>query len=121
MSSELLFKPSLDCRDIPGLHWFANDCINKADIDLSPELCSLINFSGGGSLLNGFTERFQQELQMLVPDDCTVNVNAPDDRRNLCWLGGSVLTSLASFENMWITKQEYEEFGDSILQKKVLS
>lgn len=121
MASELLFKPTLDCRDIPGQHWFANDCINKADIDLRPELCSLINFSGGGSMQNGFTERFQQELQSLVPDDCTVNVNAPDDRKNLCWLGGSVLTSLSSFESMWITKQEYEEFGESILQKKVLS
>lgn len=121
MASEILFQPKLDCRDIPGQHWFAKECINKADIDLRPELCSLINFSGGGSMLNGFTERFQQELQSLLPEDCTVNINAPDDRKDLCWLGGSVLTSLESFDSMWITKEEYEEYGDSILQKKVLS
>lgn len=53
MAPELLFQPKLDCRDIPGLQWYANDCIHKADIDLRPALCSMINFSGGGSMMNG--------------------------------------------------------------------
>lgn len=72
-------------------------------------------------MLSGFTERFQSEMQALVPDEIQVNVNAADERKDLCWIGGSVLTSLDSFENMWITKSEYEEHGLSILKKKVLS
>ena len=45
---------------------------------------------------------------------------ASDERKNLCWIGGSVLTSLESFDMMWIDKAEYEEHGANILKKKVL-
>lgn len=120
-ASEIFFKPAFNCMDIPGLHQYAHECIKKCDIDLRQELYGSINLSGGGSMLNGFTERFQAEMQALVPEDVSVNVNAADERKDLCWIGGSVLTSLESFESMWITKQEYEEHGMSILKKKVLS
>jgi actin-related protein len=120
MAPELLFDPKLDCRDIPGLHHFALECIHRADIDLRPELCGTVNFSGGGTMMPNFVERFQAEMEKIVPEDCIVNTVASEERQNLCWIGGSVLTSLESFEMMWIEKSEYEEHGMSILKKKVL-
>ena len=33
-------------------------------------------------------------------------------------MGGSILSNLNSFRNMWITKKEYEEEGEAILYKK---
>jgi centractin len=36
----------------------------------------------------------------------------------MCWEGGSILASLPSFKNMWITKAEYKEQKDQIIAKK---
>ena len=71
-------------------------------------------------MMPNFVERFQAEMEKIVPEDCIVNTVASEERQNLCWIGGSVLTSLESFEMMWIEKSEYEEHGMSILKKKVL-
>jgi actin len=36
---------------------------------------------------------------------------APEKRQSLVWTGGSILSSLSTFQNMWITKSEYHETG----------
>jgi len=47
-----------------------------------------------------------------------VKVCAPPERRFSVWIGGSILCGLSSFENMWITKEEYEEVGNTIVHRK---
>lgn len=37
---------------------------------------------------------------------------------NSAWLGGSVLTNLSTFNEMWISKEEYDEAGASIVLRK---
>jgi hypothetical protein len=34
------------------------------------------------------------------------------------WIGGSILASLSTFQQMWISKQEYDESGPSIVHRK---
>ncbi|AET01217.2 actin-related protein ARP4 [Medicago truncatula] len=34
------------------------------------------------------------------------------------WIGGSILASLGSFQQMWFSKSEYEEHGASYIQRK---
>ncbi|EOA35346.1 hypothetical protein CARUB_v10020534mg [Capsella rubella] len=36
----------------------------------------------------------------------------------LVWIGGSILASLGSFQQMWFSKSEYEEHGASYIQRK---
>jgi actin-related protein len=36
------------------------------------------------------------------------------------WIGGSILASLATFQTMWITKAEYDEFGP-VMHRKCFS
>lgn len=40
------------------------------------------------------------------------------ERRFSAWIGGSILASLGSFHQMWVSKQDYEEVGKSIIEKK---
>jgi len=40
------------------------------------------------------------------------------ERAIASWLGGSILGSLGTFHEMWITKAEYEEWGCSIINRK---
>lgn len=41
-----------------------------------------------------------------------IKVLAPPERKYSVWIGGSILSSLATFQTMWITKSEYEEAGN---------
>ena len=42
----------------------------------------------------------------------------PQERRFLVWIGGSILASLGSFQQLWMSKQEYEENGASAIHRK---
>ncbi|VDM92509.1 unnamed protein product, partial [Onchocerca ochengi] len=42
----------------------------------------------------------------------------PMERRFGAWIGGSILASLGAFQQMWISRAEYDEEGKSIVSKK---
>jgi actin-related protein len=37
----------------------------------------------------------------------------PQERRFSVWIGGSILASLGSFQQLWMSKQEYGEAGSA--------
>jgi len=45
-------------------------------------------------------------------------VIAPPERKYSVWIGGSILSSLTSFGQMWISKEEYNESGPGIVHRK---
>jgi len=40
------------------------------------------------------------------------------ERKFGVWIGGSILASLGSFHQMWVSKAEYQEQGAALLAKK---
>ena len=66
----------------------------------------------------GIVERLTKELVGLVPSAMKVRVVAPPERKYSVWIGGSILSSLTTFQSMWVTKDEYEESGPSIVHRK---
>lgn len=66
----------------------------------------------------GITDRLQQELTNMAPSSMRVKVVAPPERKYSVWIGGSILASLSTFQQMWISKQEYDESGPSIVHRK---
>jgi actin-related protein 4 len=40
------------------------------------------------------------------------------ERRFAVWIGGSILASLGSFHQMWVSKQEYDETGRAIIEQR---
>merc|ERR1719410_276569 len=40
------------------------------------------------------------------------------ERKYSVWIGGSILASLSTFQQMWISKQEYDECGPAIVHRK---
>lgn len=47
-----------------------------------------------------------------------VNGGTMTERQYAAWLGGSILSSLGTFHQLWFSRQEYEEHGSSILLRK---
>ena len=66
----------------------------------------------------GFADRMQKEIGTLAPDSTKVKVIAPPKRKYSTWIGGSILASLPTFQSMWISKEEYDESGPSIVHTK---
>jgi centractin len=119
---EILFAPELlglECKGIPDqlLH-----SIMKTDIDLRKRLLSQIVLAGGSTLFPGYGERLLNELRKhtLTPKECKVRIAAPPERLHTTWIGGSILASLSTFKNMWVTKSEYLDHGPRIFSSKSL-
>ena len=56
-----------------------------------------------------------KELTALAPSTMKIKVIAPPERKYSVWIGGSILASLSTFQQKWISKGEYNESGPSIL------
>ncbi len=69
-------------------------------------------------MFNGLQERLQKDLTEACVETVGVKVTAPPERRYSVWMGGSILCSLASFQDNWISKADYDEFGASVVHRK---
>lgn len=70
-------------------------------------------------MFQGFAERMQKEITTLATHPMNAKVFASPERKHFTWLGGSILASLSTFKDtMWISKQEYDESGPSIVHRK---
>ena len=115
---EALFQPEFIGMESAGIHEATYHSIMKCDVDIHKELFGNIILSGGTTLLPGIADRMQKEISSLAPPSMKVKVTAPPQRKYSVWIGGSILASLSTFEQMWISKEEYEEFGPSIIIRK---
>ena len=115
---EVLFNPGLIGSEGNGIVERLTGCIMKSDIDLRKDFYSNIILSGGTTMFPGIAERVTKELNSIVPSAMKVKVVAAPERKYSVWIGGSILSSLASFQTMWITKQEYDETGPGIVHRK---
>merc|ERR1712089_18160 len=59
-----------------------------------------------------------KEITALAPSTIKIKIIAPPERKYSVWIGGSILASLSTFQQMWISKQEYDECGPSIVHRK---
>lgn len=115
---EALFKPELLGREVPGVHATAYDSVMKTDIDIRKDLYNSIVLSGGSTMFSNIATRITDELVQLAPKNIKIKVVAPVERQYSVWIGGSILSSLSTFQQMWVSKAEYEEMGPSIVHRK---
>ena len=115
---EALFQPSFLGSGSEGIQQILYNSIMKCDIDSRRDLCSNIVLSGGTTMYPGIADRMQKEITALAPSTMKIKIIAPPERKYSVWIGGSILASLSTFQQMWISKQEYDESGPSIVHKK---
>jgi len=115
---EVLFKPNHVGIEQAGIHQLTYNSIMKCDVDIRKDLYANTVMSGGTTMFDGIAERVKIELDALSPQTMNVKIVAPPERKYSVWIGGSILASLSTFEEMWVTKQEYDESGPSIVHRK---
>ena len=115
---EALFQPSFLGMEANGVHETVYNSVMKCDVDIRKDLYGNIVLSGGTSMYPGIAERLEKEMVQLAPPTMKIKVIAPPERKYSVWIGGSILASLSTFQNMWITKEEYDEAGPAIVHRK---
>lgn len=94
--------------------------LEGVDVDLRPNLLGNVIVTGSTSLLNGFNDRLNHELTTMYPG-LKIRIHAAgltSERRFGSWIGGSILASLGTFHQMWISRKEYDENGAGIVEKR---
>ena len=119
---EILFQPSNYREKMEGnedgIHQFTYQAIVKCERDIWPNLFKNIVLAGGCTMFEGMQARMQKEVQALAPSSLTPEVTSPADRKHSAWLGGAILSSMSSFESMFIRKSEFDEEGARIVHRK---
>jgi actin-related protein 4 len=84
-----------------------------AEVDIRPALLSNIIVTGASSMIPGLEQRLQIEMAKLFPG-ARLRISAAGntvERKCAGWLGGSILASLGTFHQLWLSKDEYNEHG----------
>uniref|UniRef100_A0A672RPW5 Actin-like protein 6A n=1 Tax=Sinocyclocheilus grahami TaxID=75366 RepID=A0A672RPW5_SINGR len=122
---EGLFDPSnakgLSGNTMLGVSHVVTTSVGMCDIDIRPGLYGSVVVTGGNTLIQGFTDRINRELSQKTPPSMRLKLianNTTVERRFSAWIGGSILASLGTFQQMWISKQEYEEGGKQCVDRK---
>jgi actin-related protein len=115
---EALFKPNLIGKENAGIHELTYGSIMKCDVDIRRDLYTNTVLSGGTTMFPNIDSRLTKELTALAPASIRVKVVAPPERKYSVWIGGSILSSLSTFSEMWISKDEYDESGPGIVHRK---
>jgi len=115
---ECLFQPQLIGKEDQGVHILTFDSIMKCDIDIRRDLYGNVVMSGGSTMFPNIDKRMEKEITEKAPTSMQVKIVAPPERKYSVWIGGSILASLSTFEEMWVTKEEYDDSGPSIVHRK---
>merc|ERR1712194_156616 len=115
---EVMFQPSFIGKEASGIHDTTFQSIMKTDVDIRKDLYANVVLSGGTTMFAGIGERMTKELTALAPSTMKIKVVAPPERKYSVWIGGSILSSLSTFQQMWISKGEYDESGPTIVHRK---
>ncbi|XP_036984427.2 proline-rich protein 36-like [Artibeus jamaicensis] len=108
---EALFQPNLLGLNQPGLPQLALQSISRLEAKQQEQLLANVVLEGGSTLLSGFPERLRQDLGP------GATVLGSPHRAVAAWLGGSIMASRDSFQNLWLSRREYEEEGPWAIYK----
>lgn len=126
---ELLFNPSLlepercgifgvkSASELQAVHDCITEAVGKCDADIKKDLYQSVIVTGGNTLFPQFKERLERDLTESVSlmKVKIISPMASTERRFSVWIGGSILASLGSFQQMWISKKQWSEEGSKIV------
>merc|ERR1712130_111782 len=115
--AEVLFKPNMLGRESEGIHKLTYSSIMKCDVDIRRDLYRNTVLSGGSTMFPNLDQRLNKEMTSLAPASIKIKVVAPPERKYSVWIGGSILSSLSTFQEMWISKDQYDESGPQIVHR----
>ena len=69
-------------------------------------------------MIPGLGKTIKKKIQELHKSNTNIKVVTHRNRNILSWIGGSIFTCLPTFNKMWITKDNYNEYGYNAFYRK---
>lgn len=107
----------LDSAVLQSIEHLSND-------DLKKKMYNCILLVGGGSKVPGLAKWLQTKIKQSTPSPYRtdnpeiVTVVKDVDAGSVTWRGAALLTSLETCEELWISKEDWQNFGVRILREK---
>jgi actin-related protein len=116
--TEVLFNLHLIGKNYSSLDKIICDSINRTDIELRIKLFGDILLSGGNTSIKGIPQTLHKGIKNRINNQIKIRLYTPQKPQYCSWRGGKVITSLNNFNNMWISKREWEEKGENCFKDK---
>ena len=87
---------------------------------IKPDIFSHLVVSGGNTMFKGFNQRLSLELSKLLHHSEQIKIlgdSGPHQKYSV-WIGGSIFASQSNFKDISISKEQYDEYGPSIVHSK---
>ncbi|KAL7714721.1 hypothetical protein QTN25_007809 [Entamoeba marina] len=114
---EALFNPKVLNINDDGIHTSTIQVLSKYNNEISNELINNILLCGGNCMYNGCIQRFENE--MLISTNKTIKtLQLPNDiqKQFSTAIGGSIISTLSSFEKYYILVDDYNEYGSNLVE-----
>ncbi|XP_028307095.1 actin-related protein 6 isoform X1 [Gouania willdenowi] len=115
---EMLFHPSDIGIQEMGIPEAIVHSVQALPEEMQPHFYQNIVLTGGNTLFPGFRERLEAELRSLVPAHLPVSILLPSNPVCYSWEGGKLLAHSPDYEEMVVTREEYEENGHCVCEDK---
>ena len=85
-----------------------------------PRFLLPVVLTGGASNLSGLSKRLYWEALTLIPSAFKPRILTASalERKFSSWIGASILSALGTFQQMWVSKAEYDEMGPNVVLEK---
>ena len=111
--NEILFNPG-ENPELKSVTNMVVDSLNLCDDDVKKEINESVCLIGGTTLMKNFSERLRLELSD-NKDFGMYNMAPAPERQFSAWIGGSTMSSLDNFQYLWVSKEEFDENGKSLV------
>lgn len=115
---EILFHPSDIGIQEMGIPEAIVYSIQNLPEEMQPHFFKNIVLTGGNTLFPGFRDRVYSEVRCLTPTDYDVSVVLPENPITYSWEGGKLISENDDFEDLVVTRDDYEEHGHNICEEK---
>lgn len=103
-----------------GIHVATVEGVIRCDRSIHSLLFKNVLLSGAHTCTTGLDARLMKEMTLVAPPLTKIEyiLTQARKRKLSAWNGGSILSHLDTFDDAYVKKWEYDEFGSSIVHRK---
>ena len=117
--AEILFNPKMAGVKSEGIPELLDQTFNSLDNELALHFADKITFAGGTTFTKSFVERVKKNFQKIWKNKRFAMSNN-EANINSSWNGGALISKLESWQNEFVDKSQYSEYGPLIIQRKCI-
>ena len=120
LAPQILFNPEYIGKEYLSFQDMIISSINKVDNQIKQKSYENILLSGGNTCFNGLNEQLNSELKSKLNKNMKIVLNKTEKPKFSCWMGGNIISTLEVFKKMWVTKNDWNEKGNTIIHSKTI-